>query len=120
VLVRGSGFLPGERVTIRLQGAVLGEATATGDGSVETTVQIPRETAVGATTLDLVGVRSTMTAGVALEVAAGSGPMHGDWAALPWPMLSAALALATATSALALVAGRRWLLVRGGAPIRSA
>lgn len=49
--VSGTGFQPGEAVTITLQGAVIGTATADATGSFSTSVTIPTGTPAGTYTI---------------------------------------------------------------------
>ena len=122
VPLRGSGFQPGERVSIRLQpsGVVVGETTARSDGSVATTVRIPGAASIGITALALVGDNSTVTAGIELEVAAAGSAVGGGLPAVPVPLLSAVLALLVAAGAVVAAAGRHRALPRGRTSIGSA
>ncbi|SFK91347.1 hypothetical protein [Geodermatophilus ruber] len=112
VTLRGRGFVPGERVAVRLQGgAVLSSVTAGPDGQVVTAVRIPAGTAAGSATVELIGKESTTTAAVGLEVAGGG---------VPWPLLTAGLALLVAGAGVGAASGRRVRRPVGGPPMRSA
>jgi len=120
VTIRGTGFTPGEQVTVTLAGAVTPLATVTADdqGAVEAVVQIPQDTDLGAAVVQLVGVQSAQTAGVDLEVAAVEVPAATG--GTPWPLLAAGLGLLGVAVALASAAARRprrddWQ-APGGAP----
>lgn len=120
VTIRGTGFTPGEQVTVSLAGALapLATVTADSDGAVEAVVQIPQDTDLGAATVQLVGVQSAQTAGVDLEVAAVETPAATG--GTPWPLLAAGLGLLGVAVALASAATRRprrddWQ-APGGAP----
>ena len=72
VTVRATGFTAGEPVTVCIPGVdePLTTVTAAADGSVQTVVQIPREAALGSTTVQFTGTSSAATAGLDLDVAA--------------------------------------------------
>ncbi|HEV7213188.1 MAG TPA: hypothetical protein VGN47_15865, partial [Blastococcus sp.] len=105
----GSGFQPGERVTVHLHGsdAVLGSATAGPDGSVRTQIRIPAGTAGRSASVDLVGDRSQVTAGVRLALAAEERPVDPGGAGALWALIAAAVALVGTAAALVSVAGSR-------------
>ena len=108
VTVLGTGFLPGERVVVQLRGGeVLAAARAGADGTVSTDIRIPAGTATGPTTVDLVGDVSSVTADVALEVAAATQPAGDDGVAALLPLVAAAVALVGSVAGLVSVAGRR-------------
>jgi hypothetical protein len=122
VTLHGAGFLPGERVTIRLHdgGAVLGTAVAGPDGTVQVEIQIPRGTAAGTARIDLVGDSSAAVADVELQVAAEQSPMARRGTMSLWSLVAAATALVASVGALVSVAGRsraagRRALSSGGA-----
>jgi hypothetical protein len=120
VTLQASGFLPGERVTVRLEdgGDVLGAATAGPDGTVEVQVRIPDATDAGRTTVNLVGSDSAVVAGVELQVAGAERAVApGSWADLV-PLTAAAAALVGTVAGLVSVAGRQ--AGRRRAPTRSA
>jgi hypothetical protein len=107
VTLHGAGFLPGERVTIRLHhgGAVLGTAVAGPDGTVRVKIQIPRGTAAGTARIDLVGDSSAAVADVELQVAAEQRPMPRRGTMSLWSLVAAATALVASVGALVSVAG---------------
>ncbi len=108
VTVDASGFLPGERVVVQLDGGtVLGSATAAADGSVRTRIRIPEGTGTGATTVSLVGDDSAVVAAIDLQVAASAAPAGDDDAATLVPLVAAAAALVATAAGLASTAGRR-------------
>lgn len=108
VTVHGTGFLPGERVLVRLVGgAVLGTATAAPDGSVRAQIRIPERTESGRTTVTLVGEASDVMAGVDLQVAGSTAPAGDDGVAALVPLVAAAGALVASTAALVSIAGRQ-------------
>lgn len=110
VVLRGTGFRPGEQVQVRVHasGEVLGTAVAGEDGTVDAKVQIPDGTAPGTTTLDLVGADSALVAPLELQVASAGAPVGGSGAATLVPLVAAAGALVGSAAALVAVAGRRW------------
>jgi hypothetical protein len=114
VTLQASGFLPGERVTIRLQGSdeVLGSAIAGPDGSVRAEVRIPHRTAAGPATVDLVGDDSAVVADVALQVAGSETILPGDGVGDLVPLTAAAVALVAAVGGLVSVAGRQRFAAR--------
>jgi len=105
VTVHGTGFLPGERVVVRLSGTVLAAATAGPDGSVRAEIRIPELMEIGPATVNLVGDDSAVIAGVALQVAA-LAVTGADGAATLVPLVAAAGALVASTTGL-VAAGRR-------------
>jgi hypothetical protein len=107
VTLHGAGFLPGERVTIRLHGggALLGAAVAGPDGTVQAEVEIPSGTTAGAARVDLVGDRSAVVTDVELLVAAGQTPMTPRGTTSVWSLVAAAVALVGSVGALISVAG---------------
>jgi hypothetical protein len=108
VTVRATGFTPGEPVTISMLGVEgpLTTVTAGADGSVEAVVQIPRDAALGAATVQLVGGLSDATAGLHLQVAARAQPVPEQTTSVP--VLAAGIALICAAGVLGLTAARRW------------
>ena len=115
VTLLGGGFLPGEEVTIRLQGdgAVLGTAVAGTDGTVRTEVRIPSRTEAGAARVDLVGGRSDVVSDVALQVAAEQIPMGPRGTVSLSALVAAAVALVGSAGAFVSVAGRQRAAGRG-------
>jgi hypothetical protein len=106
VTLTGTGFAPGELVTVRLaDGGVLASLPAGPDGGIETTVRIPGGASAGATTVELVGTHSDVVAAVELQVAASAGPVDPD--PVPVPLVAAGLALVVTATGLVLLAGRR-------------
>ncbi|MCW2634295.1 MAG: uncharacterized protein JWQ99_662 [Blastococcus sp.] len=118
VTLVGSGFLPGENVTVRLHGdgSVLGTAVAGADGTVRTEVRIPSDTASGTAQVDLVGDSSAIISGVALQVAAQARPAAVRGTLSLWALVAAAVALVGAVGALVSVAGRQRTAGRRGSP----
>ena len=104
--IRGSGFSPGEQVTVSLDGSAASLATVTADdqGQVEAVVQIPQDVLLGPAVVRLVGSDSTAVTEVSLEVAARDTASTGG---PPLPMLAAGLALLGVAVGLATVAARR-------------
>jgi uncharacterized membrane protein len=109
VTLVGSGFLPGENVTVRLHGngPVLGTAVAGADGTVRTEVRIPSGTATGTAQVDLVGDSSAISSGVALQVAAEERPAAARGTLSVWALVAAAVALVGTVGALVSVAGQQ-------------
>jgi hypothetical protein len=109
VTVQAGGFLPGELVTVQLQGSdrVLATATAGPDGTVRADVRIPDSTGAGATTVRLTGTRSEIVTDVALQVAVAETPLASSGAGDVVPLVAAALALIAAGGGLVSVAGRQ-------------
>ncbi|MDQ1660642.1 MAG: hypothetical protein QOJ68_622 [Blastococcus sp.] len=103
----GSGFQPGERVTVHLRGSgtVLASATAAPDGSVHARVQLPASD--GAQSVDLVGDRSEVTAGVRLQAAAAQTPVEPRGAGNLWALIAACVALVGTVGGLVSVLGSR-------------
>ncbi|TFV61205.1 UNVERIFIED_ORG: hypothetical protein E4P37_19075 [Bacillus sp. AZ43] len=121
VTLGAAGFLPGERVTVRLSegGPVLTRATAAPDGSVEVDVRIPEGTS-GPTTVELVGADSAVVAGVRLQVAgAGRSTAVDGWGDVV-PLTAAAVALVGSVAALVSVGGTARVSGRRHAVSRSA
>lgn len=109
VTVQAGGFLPGEVVTVQLQGSddVLATATAGPDGTVRAELRIPEGTEAGAATVHLMGTRSEIVADVDLQVAAAEAPLATSGTADLVPLVAAAVALVTATGGLFSVVGRQ-------------
>jgi hypothetical protein len=107
VTLHGAGFMPGERVTIRLHdsGAVLGSTVAGPDGTVRVEIQIPRGTATGMARIDLVGDHSAAVADVELQVAAEVVPVAQRGTMSLWSLVAAAVALVGSVGGLVSVAG---------------
>jgi hypothetical protein len=104
VVLTGTGFVPGEEVTVRVtDGAVLATLPAGPDGAVEIAVRVPGSADARATTVELTGSTSAVTAEVRLLVAAAASPVEP----LPVPLVAAGLALLVSATGLVLVAGRR-------------
>ncbi|MEI4273234.1 hypothetical protein TEK04_16030 [Klenkia sp. LSe6-5] len=100
VTIRGTGFTPGEPVTVTLVGAAAPLATVTADeqGRVEAVVQIPQDVVLGPAVVQLVGEESAAATQVALDVAArDSAPVTGS---TPWPLVAAGLVLLAVAAAL--------------------
>ncbi|MBM7807035.1 hypothetical protein JOD57_002872 [Geodermatophilus bullaregiensis] len=105
VVLTGTGFAPGEEVTVRdADGTVLATVPAGPDGAVEITVRVPGGAGEGTTTVELTGSTSAVTAAVRLQVAAAGAPVADP---LPVPMVAAGLALLVSATGLVLVAARR-------------
>ncbi|WP_212719040.1 hypothetical protein, partial [Blastococcus sp. CCUG 61487] len=107
VVVRVSGFDPGEQVTVTLHstGERLATVTADDDGAVAAEVRIPAGTTPGVTTLDARGERSAAVAGVPLKVASAADEAAPRGEALV--ALLAAAALASTAVATLLAGGRQ-------------
>ncbi|WP_448642109.1 hypothetical protein [Geodermatophilus sp. URMC 63] len=104
VVLTGTGFAPGEEVTVRTaDGTVLASVPAGPDGTVEITVRLPGGADAGATTVELTGATSAVTAAVRLQVAAAAAPVDP----LPLPLVAAGVALLASATGLVLAAGRR-------------
>jgi hypothetical protein len=105
--IRGTGFAPGEAVTVTLAGSTAPLATVTADdqGRVEAVVQIPQDVVLGPAVVRLVGVDSSSATEVALEVAARDTP--GATGRTPWPLMAAGLLLLALATTLATMAARR-------------
>jgi hypothetical protein len=103
----GSGFQPGERVTVHLRGSgtVLASATAGPDGSVRAQVQLPASD--GAQSVDLVGDRSEVTAGVRLQVTAAQSAVEPRGTGNLWALIAACVALVSTVGGLVSVLGSR-------------
>ncbi|SCX39946.1 hypothetical protein SAMN03159343_0840 [Klenkia marina] len=100
VTIRGTGFAPGEQVTVTLVGTGVPLATVTADdeGRVEAVVQIPQDVVLGPAVVQLVGEESAAATQVALDVAARERP--AAVAGTPWPLVAAGLALLAVAAAL--------------------
>lgn len=100
VTIRGSGFDPGEQVSVSLAGIATPLATVTADeqGRVEAVVQIPRDVVLGPAVVQLVGQESAAATEVALEVAARETTEVAG--GTPWPLAAAGLALLAVAAAL--------------------
>jgi hypothetical protein len=105
--IRGSGFAPGEQVTVTLDGSSAPLATVTADeeGRVEAVVQIPQDVLLGPAVVRLVGSESAAATEVGLEVAAREAT--DPTGRTPWPLMAAGLALLGVAVALATRAARR-------------
>jgi hypothetical protein len=106
ISVRAAGFQPGEPVTVRVRGSLLGRGTAGPDGTVVVTLRVPAG-ASGATPLDLVGRTSRTTAGLQLLVAAQRTPEPASGRPTSWPALLALLSVVASGGGLVAVLGRR-------------
>ena len=108
VTLRGTGFLPGERVTILMHAgaAVIGSAVAGDDGTVEAEVQIPGATALGPARLDLVGDSSATVTNLELQVAAVESAVPPQGTGPLWSLVAASVALVGSAGGLVSVAGR--------------
>jgi hypothetical protein len=107
--LRGSGFQPGERVTVHLSGTgtVLASATAGPDGSVRARIQLPAGSADGAQSVDLVGDRSEVTAGVRLQVRSAQVPVGPRGTGNLWALIAACVAFVGTVGGLVSVVGSR-------------
>jgi hypothetical protein len=105
----GSGFQPGERVTVQLRGSgtVLASATAAPDGTVHARIQLPAGSADSAQSVDLVGDRSEVTAGVRLRSAAAQSPVPPRGTGNLWALIAACAALVGTVGGLVSVVGSR-------------
>ncbi|WP_109502085.1 hypothetical protein [Klenkia brasiliensis] len=105
--IRGTGFTPGEQVTLTLAGTTAPLATVTADdrGRVEAVVQIPQDAVLGPAVVRLVGGDSSSATEVALQVAARDVP--GGTGRTPLPLMAAGLLLLALATALAVLAARR-------------
>ncbi|SDC39820.1 hypothetical protein SAMN05660690_1270 [Geodermatophilus telluris] len=105
VVLTGTGFTPGEPVTVRVaDGEVLTTVAAGPDGTVEVTVRIPGGVSAGPATVQLAGADSAVTAAVQLQVAAVATPVAPE--PLPVPLVAAGLALVVGAAGLVLTAAR--------------
>lgn len=106
VTVRGSGFAPGELVTVSLAGvaAPLATVAAGADGRVEAVVQIPQDVVLGPATVQLLGRESAASTAVDLQVAAAETTEAGR---TPWPLVVGGLGLMVVAVVLAAAAARR-------------
>jgi hypothetical protein len=104
----GSGFQPGERVTVHLTGSgtVLASATAGPDGSVRARVQLPAQSD-GAQSVDLVGDRSEVSAGVRLQVSSAQTPVGPRGTGNLWALIAACVAFVSTVGGLVSVVGSR-------------
>ncbi|SDO84858.1 hypothetical protein SAMN05660199_02662 [Klenkia soli] len=105
--IRGSGFAPGEQVTVTLDGSAtpLATVTADGEGRVEAVVQIPQDVLLGPAVVRMVGTDSAAATEVSLDVAARA---ETDPAGrTPWPLMAAGLGLLVVATTLATAAARR-------------
>jgi hypothetical protein len=118
VTLQASGFLPGELVTIQLNGGddALGTATAGADGTIQVEVRIPGRTSSGAATVELFGTESEVVTPVRLEVARAETPVSDDGIGDLVPLTAAAGALVATVSGLVSVAGRQRSLRRQRTP----
>ncbi|WP_139206173.1 hypothetical protein [Blastococcus sp. DSM 46786] len=110
VVLRGAGFIPGERVDVLLHGGetVLASATADPAGEIRVDVRIPETAAAGPATLDLVGADSAVGTSVALQVAAAAEEAATARGVLSLASLTiAAVALVATAAGLVSVAGRQ-------------
>ena len=75
ITISGSGFAPGEKVSIELHSTpvVLGSVNADESGAVSTTVTLPADTALGGHEIVLTGAYSGTTGATALTVVAPGG-----------------------------------------------
>ncbi len=104
VVLTGTGFTPGEEVTVRVaDGTVLASVPAGPDGTVEITVRVPGGADAGPTRVELTGADSAVTAAVRLRVAAAATPADP----VPVPLVAAGLALLVSATGLVLAAARR-------------
>ena len=112
ITVRGTGFTPGETITVHLRGssAVLGRGMAGPDGTALVALKVPAR-ATGPTQLDVVGGSSRATAGLQLLVAARHTPAPPAFHPFSWPALAALLCLVIAGGGV-VAAGRRARLGR--------
>lgn len=107
--LHGSGFQPGERVTVHLTGSgtVLASATAGPDGSVRARVQLPERSVDGAPSVDLIGDRSEVTAGVRLHMAAAQSSVGHRGAGSLWALIAACVAFVSTVGGFVSVVGSR-------------
>ncbi|WP_236833521.1 hypothetical protein, partial [Blastococcus sp. MG754427] len=119
VLLRGAGFMPGERVDVLLHGGetVLASTTADRAGEIRVDVRIPGTAAAGPATLDLVGAESAVSTSVPLEVAAAEevAPVRGVVSLAS--LTIAAVVLVVTTAGLVSVAGRQHAGRRAVGPV---
>lgn len=108
VTLHAGGFLPGERVTFRLDDGdtVLGSAQAGPDGRVEAEILIPEGMAEGPATVALTGEDSAVVASVELRIAAAESSVDPEAGGDLLPLTAAAAALVLTVGALVSVAGR--------------
>jgi outer membrane protein assembly factor BamB len=82
--VSGSGFAPGEAVSIALAGATLATPSADGSGSFSTAVPIPSNSAFGVSTLTATGNASGLSSATPVDVlndwtSSGNGGLHQSY-----------------------------------------
>jgi hypothetical protein len=107
--LRGSGFQPGERVTVHLRGngTVLASATAGADGSVRARIQLTTPSSEGAQSVDLIGDRSEVSAGVRLQVAAARSAVASRGTGNLWGLIAACVTFVSTVGGLVSVVGSR-------------
>jgi hypothetical protein len=107
--LRGSGFEPGERVTVHLRGVgtVLASATAGADGSVRARIQLPTGSSDGAQSVDLIGDRSEVSAGVRLQVTAAQSSVGPRGTGNLWALIAACVTFVGTVGGLVSVVGSR-------------
>jgi outer membrane protein assembly factor BamB len=86
VPVHGTGFGPGEKVTVSLATTVVGHATSRGDGSLAVTVTLPATAGFGPTALVATGAASHTAAAAGIDVTNNwpqleDGPGHAGFEA---------------------------------------
>jgi hypothetical protein len=120
VTLRGTGFRPGERVTVHLNGSdtVLTAVTAGPDGTVLAEITVPD--AGNGDTVALVGDSSAVTADVRLRPLAMATPVDGSGLASLTALVAAAVALVGTVAGLVSVIGRQRTTGRPIARTRSA
>jgi hypothetical protein len=92
-------------VHLRGSGTVLASATVGPDGSVHARVQLPA--ADGVQSVDLVGDRSEVTAGVRLQTTAAQSPVEPRRTGNLWALVAACVALVGTVGGLVSVLGAR-------------
>ena len=114
ITVRGSGFAPGESITVHLHGnpVVLGRGMAGRDGTALVALKVPAGTS-GPTRLDVEGASSRATVGLRLLVAARQTPVPPAGSPFSWPALAALLSLVAAGGGV-VATGRRMRVRRIG------
>jgi hypothetical protein len=120
VTLRGSGFQPGELVTVHLNGsdAVLTSVTAGPDGTVLAEITVAEVNAED--TVALVGDSSAVTADVRLRPLALETPVDGSGFAPLAALVAAAVSLVGTVAGLVSVAGRQRTAGRSVVRTRSA